>query len=128
MSHLSEIEVFSKTLFGEARGEPELGQIWVGWVIKNRAYNRGQSIKQACLAPHQFECWKNRSDIEIRSSEEGTYRRISRLAKEIYRASMSEDPTDGCEHFNNPRKENADWTRRATRSKAIGDHVFYWFD
>ena len=32
-----EFEVFFKTLYAECRGEPRLGQEWVGWVIKNRA-------------------------------------------------------------------------------------------
>lgn len=127
MSRLSEFEVFAKTIFGEARGEPKEGQIWVGWVIKNRAHYRGQSIKDVCLAPQQFECWNGRNDINT-SREEGTYRNIYSLAQRIYNASISEDPTGRCQHFNNPQNEDADWIHRATRRKRIGNHVFYWFD
>ena len=33
----TELNIFAATIYAEARGEPEEGQIWVAWVIKNRA-------------------------------------------------------------------------------------------
>uniref|UniRef100_A0AC35EYG1 Cell wall hydrolase SleB domain-containing protein n=1 Tax=Panagrolaimus sp. PS1159 TaxID=55785 RepID=A0AC35EYG1_9BILA len=108
MANLDEREVFKKTIYAEARGEPEVGQQWVAWVIKNRAYlNRsywgGSSIKAVCLHPNQFECWKDKSDIEINEPE--AYHRISKWADAVYDAPQKDDPTGGCDHYNNPSKE-----------------------
>lgn len=44
-----EFEVYIKTIFGEARGQIELGQKWVAWVIKNRAFYWNKTISEVCL-------------------------------------------------------------------------------
>lgn len=49
------------TLKAEAVGEPEEGQIAVGFVIWNRAGGSMSGVKGACLAPGQFTCWDNGS-------------------------------------------------------------------
>lgn len=45
------------TLKAEAVGEPEEGQIAVGYVIFNRAGGNIGGVLGACLAPGQFSCW-----------------------------------------------------------------------
>lgn len=49
------------TLYGEAAGEPLLGQIAVACVIRNRAEKPGwwggPDYKSVCLAKAQFSCW-----------------------------------------------------------------------
>jgi spore germination cell wall hydrolase CwlJ-like protein len=46
------------TIFGEARGEPLLGQIAVGAVIRNRVLaSKGLTYVQVCTQPQQFSCW-----------------------------------------------------------------------
>lgn len=127
-----EFEVYSKTIFGEARGEIELGQKWVAWVIKNRAFYWKKTITEVCLERnaegiYQFECWKGRDDIEIPKDELPKFSEIRKLAREILKADQESDITEGCLHFNNPKKEFASWTLTASRSKPIGNHVFYWF-
>lgn len=128
MSLLPESEVFIKTIFGEAKGESELGQTWLGWVIKNRARSRRETIKQVCLARYQFECWSGRNNVEIKKDEEEKYTKVAKLALQIYKAPMDDDPTNGCQHFNNPNRQYAEWTMRTSRKRTIGKHVFYWFD
>jgi N-acetylmuramoyl-L-alanine amidase len=129
MSHLSEKEVYAKTVYGEARGEPEEGQKWVAWVIKNRAsknrgYWGGGSIKGVCLHKNQFECWKDKDDIAI--NEKGVYDKIQKLTEGIYNAPLGNDPTGGSDHFNNPDKEGCpSWTENCTKTKKIGGHQFY---
>jgi spore germination cell wall hydrolase CwlJ-like protein len=49
--------VLALTVWGEARGEPQAGQVAVAWVIRNRAERRQQSIQRVCLAKWQFSCW-----------------------------------------------------------------------
>ncbi len=70
----------------------------------------------------QFECWKD-GDIAIR--EPAAYDRARTIASEVYRAPMSQDPTQGSRYFNNPDKESADWTSRVQPTMKIGGHQFY---
>lgn len=129
MARLPELEVFAKTIYAEARGEPHEGQVWVAWVIKNRAranrlYWGGSSIKAVCLHPGQFECWNGRSDIQTYESE--VYEKIKQLAQMIYNTPADQDPTGGADHYNNPDKEGSpSWTENCNRVKKIGNHQFY---
>ena len=54
---LTERDVLSLTLWGEARGEPVEGIVAVAQVIATRTNRRRQPIKAVCLAPKQFSCW-----------------------------------------------------------------------
>ena len=129
MAHLPELEVYAKTVYAEARGEPEEGQIWVAWVIKNRArmnrdYWGRNRVKDVCLCPGQFECWNNRNDIEIREPQ--IYQRIRQLTREIYGAPHGSDPTRGSDHYHNPAKEGRpDWVNNCVFVRTIRNHDFY---
>jgi len=129
MSHLSEKEVYAKTVYAEARGEIPEGQLWVAWVIKNRAgldksYWGGRTIKGVCLHQGQFECWNGVSDISI--GEPAIYEKIKKLTDSVYAAPHSSDPTGGCDHYNNPSKEGKPaWTRNCNEIHKIGGHQFY---
>uniref|UniRef100_A0A914W970 Cell wall hydrolase SleB domain-containing protein n=1 Tax=Plectus sambesii TaxID=2011161 RepID=A0A914W970_9BILA len=129
-AHLSERDVFAKTVYAEARGEPVEGQVWVAWVIKNRArmnrgYWGGNTIKGVCLKKGQFECWNGKSDIDV-SGEPQVYQRIHRLTDAIYVAPPGNDPSGGADHYNNPDKEGyPPWTKNCKRLRKIGHHQFY---
>ncbi|CAF3012275.1 unnamed protein product [Rotaria socialis] len=129
MSHLHPLDVFRKTIYAEARGEPIDGQIWVAWVIKNRVrlnkdYWGGNSIKDVCLKPGQFECWNDRSDIQI--DEPAVYAQVCEVVDPIYNANPGQDPTGGCDHYNCPRKEGyPPWTENCQKVRKIGEHQFY---
>uniref|UniRef100_A0A336MH48 CSON001617 protein n=1 Tax=Culicoides sonorensis TaxID=179676 RepID=A0A336MH48_CULSO len=118
MAHLGELDVFAKTVYAEARGEPEEGQRWVAWVIKNRADMKrdywGYTIKEVCLKPGQFECWNGVTDIPIH--EPGVYQSIHQLCSKIYYGQESVDPTGRCDHYNNPAKEGyPPWTENCVK-------------
>lgn len=61
LAKLSRRDVVGLTLWGEARGEEQLGRFAVASVIGNRVAARrrhwGLDHKAVCLAPHQFSCW-----------------------------------------------------------------------
>jgi len=128
-SGMSEKDVFAKTIYAEARGEPLEGQKWVAWVIKNRArYNReywgGNTIKGVCLKPGQFECWNGVTDIPI--NEPSVYSTIQQWSAQILAAPASQDPTGGADHYNNPDKEGFPaWTFNCVKLRKIGNHQFY---
>lgn len=52
---------WARTIWGEARGEPILGQLAVAFVPYNRARISGRTVAQECLRPWQFSCW-NKDD------------------------------------------------------------------
>ena len=51
------LTLLAATVFLEAEGEPDEGKVAVGWVIRNRADQWKQEIRQVIVAPHQFSCW-----------------------------------------------------------------------
>ncbi|KAL3275544.1 hypothetical protein HHI36_020303 [Cryptolaemus montrouzieri] len=126
---MSDKETFAKTVYAEARGEPENGQEAVAWVIKNRAaknrsYWGGSKIGNVCKQKGQFECWNGVSDIPIH--EKDSYNKIKKMTDRVYDAPLSSDTTGGCDHYNNPKKEGyPGWTNNCDRVMDIGDHVFY---
>ncbi len=121
------LDVFAATIYAEARGETPQGQEWVAHVIKNRAeknrsYWGGGSVKDVCLHPYQFECWNGRNSIQI--AEPNSFALARTIADQVL--NRSSDPTQGCDHYNNPSKEGyPEWTRNVTRVTTIGNHVFY---
>ncbi|OXA39491.1 spore cortex-lytic enzyme [Folsomia candida] len=129
MSHLSERDVLAKTIYAEARGEPDEGQRAVAHVIKNRAaknrdYWGGSSVKGVCLKDKQFECWNGRSDIDI--NEPHAYQKAQRIADEVLSSrDPRNDPSRGSTHYNNPDKEDPDWGRKIPKTTKIGKHQFY---
>lgn len=124
-------DIFAKTIYAEARGEPRKGQQAVGHVIKNRAeenrsYWGGNRIEDVCRMPGQFECWNGLADITIR--DRNAYESIRFWSDALYDARPSNriDITDGSDHYNNPDKEGYPaWTRNCTRTMKIGNHQFY---
>lgn len=128
MSHLSERDVLAKTIYAEARDQGTVGQEAVGHVIKNRASeNRpgfgGNSIKDVCLQPRQFECWNDKKDIPI--NERDAYKQCQTVADSVLNGT-SRDPTGGANHYNNPKKEpDVSWPGNCKVLGDIGDHRFY---
>lgn len=57
----SQIIYLAGAIWAEARNQPEIGQIAVGYVIVNRANQRGISVDQVVSAPGQFETYSNGS-------------------------------------------------------------------
>ena len=60
LAALTDPQILTLTIYGEARGEPIEGQIAVGCVIRNRVQvgRWGASYAKVCLAPWQFSCWR----------------------------------------------------------------------
>jgi N-acetylmuramoyl-L-alanine amidase len=125
----SEKQVLAATLYAEARGEPDDGQIWVVWVIRNRArmdreYWCGRNIKDVCLCPGQFECWNNKDNISVTDNQ--AFEKCIKIIDAVLEKADNNDPTGGCDHYNNPDKEGyPSWTRNCERVRKIGNHQFY---
>lgn len=48
-------------IWAEARNQPEVGQMAVGYVVMNRVHQRGVGVEQIVMAPGQFETYRNGS-------------------------------------------------------------------
>lgn len=131
-----EIDVLARTIFGEARGEPQEGLEAVACVVMNRVkvakakggkYWWGNDIISVCQKPYQFSCW-NKSDpsyqrlinVTDKNIHFATALRIARRA--VY--GVLADNAYGATHY------HADyvspfWAVGEKPVKIIGRHIFY---
>jgi len=58
-------------IYGEARGEPLLGKLAVGLVVRNRVQNRQSTYREIILEPYQFSCF---------NKDDPNYQKIMRIA------------------------------------------------
>jgi N-acetylmuramoyl-L-alanine amidase len=131
------IDVLSRTLWGEARGEGAAGMEAVACVILNRVrvaerkagkYWWGNDIISVCQKPYQFSCW-NRSDPNYRrllnvddsDIHFNTARRIARRAV----AGTMEDFTGGATHYYADYIAAPTWARGETPTFKLGRHIFF---
>lgn len=107
-----DLDIMAKTLYAEARGEPEEGMLAVGWVIRNRAERSGYAgslvgsngaVSAVCLAPWQFSCW-NKDDPnypKLEALTEDEYSDEHDLASDVL-DGVSADPTNGADCYYAP--------------------------
>lgn len=136
----SGIDVLSRTLWAEARGEGRAGMIAVAWCIRNRVEADlgndgkpdwwGEGYAGVCQAPWQFSCWNkgdpNRAylvgDKQIPSREYMLARECAVTVME----GRELDPTKGATHYySTTMKTPPNWVNGATLSATIGRHKFY---
>lgn len=130
-----EEDVLARTLWGEARGDGDLGMGAVANVVLNRVriaqdrgkYWWGSNIVQVCQKPYQFSCW-NRSDanfqnlqyVDTRDLHYATALRIARRGL----AGVLEDSTHGATHYH-AAEISPYWAKNVKPCAVIGGHIFY---
>ncbi len=102
---LSDAELLTLVIYGEARGEPPVGKLAVAHVILNRVAHPcwwGDSIKSVILKPKQFSCF-NSSDpnrgLLLRATHTSYYDPSSLTVAQLALAGHTTDPTDGATHY-----------------------------
>lgn len=133
MVKANELDILTRTVWGEARGESEKGQVAVAWVIKNRVNQPkwwGKSYISVCKKPWQFSCWNaddpnypfmmGRKMIPVEQ-----YQACEEAVKKALYGDK--DPTKGATHYYNPKavKTEPKWVEGATLTVTIGAHKFY---
>lgn len=95
-----DLDILTRTLWGEARGEPRAGQIAVVHVIRNRALHRRTSAAVECQRPWQFSCWNrddpNRAPMLALRVDHPDYLRLRDVAEEAW---AMQDTTQGARHY-----------------------------
>ena len=144
-----DLDVLSRTVYGEARGEPDLGRLAVAYVPVNRAliaqafvashgrkhplYGDG-TVAGACTVPWQFSCFNPRDPnrekilaLDLTSEEAAPCVSMATAALE---RSLT-DPASGATHYCTAMAPSdgvdwpPDWTEGHEPTAVIGGQVFY---
>ena len=126
----ADIDLFARTLWGEAAGESVRGIEALAAVVMNRAAVLvGSSVDDACRG---FSCWSHDNpDLSqmlslrsgTRSAGELLFTTCLRIARRAV-AGLLEDPTGGAMMFHN-RSTLPDWTSGREPTAEIGNRLFY---
>ena len=135
----SDIDVLARTIWGEARGESEVGQEAVACVVINRWQDRRrwqESVAEVSLELLQFSAWNSnnpgRTAMASVGLDEPSFLVAYAIAADAC-AGRLEDPTRGANHYVNPGVVGWDdpnaWWVKADRDRApsvtIGNHRFW---
>lgn len=126
MSFADEIAI--RTMWAEARGEPDEGLSAVAHVILNRAKDGrwGSNVATVCLWPMQFSSWNasdpNRMKILTLLDDSPDLARCQAL----YEAARGQpDPTDGaCFYYADSLLRPPSWASAMNETARIGHHHF----
>jgi spore germination cell wall hydrolase CwlJ-like protein len=143
------VDVLARTVYGEARGESDLGRLAVAYVPCNRAgiaarfvaargykhplYGDG-SVASACQAPWQFSCWNERDPnraklLALDLGSEAAAPSLWAANAAIQRSAP--DPSNGGTNYHTAMapRDGIDWPPSwAVGQKivaTVGAHVFY---
>ncbi len=122
-----ELTLLALCVWGEARGEPNLGKSAVAHVVMNRwrLGTFGKTLRDVLLKPKQFSCF-NADDpnryklLKIKASE--TWNQCFNAALGAY-CGIDPDPTDGATHYCRV-DSNPSWRKKMKVTEKIGHHVF----
>jgi spore germination cell wall hydrolase CwlJ-like protein len=128
-----DLDTVTRTLWGEARGEPQEGQVGVAWVIANRVLSPiiwwGKNYTAVCKAPYQFSSW-NSNDPNYpflsgsKQIPQSAYAQCEDAALQVL-GNFAPDPTDGATHYYAASIAAPAWAKTATRTVQIGNHIFF---
>ncbi len=112
----------AQTMFMEARGEPQAGQIAVGMVLYRRADFNPKRVCSEMARPMQFS-WYGKLKPPERSSYE--LRPFILLAQQILSFKVH-DTSKGADHFHEINlKPKPLWAHRKPIKVVINNHIFY---
>ena len=103
----ADLDLPARVIYGEARGEPEIGQVALAWVIKTRAEWPGgawwgKTPAEVCADPFQFSCMNdsdpNKRKLLTLPITDPHYTLLSHLFADVIAVSIP-DPTDGETHY-----------------------------
>lgn len=113
----SDLNLLARVVYGEARGEPYLGQVAVAAVVLNRVKSSSfpNTISGVVYQPWAFTAV---NDGQINLTPNDTARKAAQDAMNGW------DPTYGCLYYYNPKTATSNWIRQKEVHLSIGAHVF----
>ena len=135
-SGILSIMLLSMLIWGEARGEIDLGKSAVAWVVRNRVYARrdyGDGWEGVMLKEKQFSCF-NDEDVNKERMKEilftrsmwGKFRECFGIALGVC-LGIGDDPTKGATHYTVIGLKPL-WRLKMVETVKIGNHVFYKYE
>jgi spore germination cell wall hydrolase CwlJ-like protein len=116
---INEILCLSAIMFGEARGEPDIGKVAVAYTAINRKAdpNYPKNICSVMKQPKQYQFL----DYGMPSKEQVAY--LMPLAEAILQGRI-DDPTKGAKWFHTKNMKPY-WAKDKTIKVAYNNHIFY---
>lgn len=126
-----ELEVLAKTIYGEARGEPQVGQEAVAFTVLNRIEKRswwGRDIIRVCKYPWQFSCWNsndpNSATLNTMAGNASELIPFLNVARRVL-TGQAQNPIGKATHYYADYIAPPSWVSGATFVTKIGRHLFY---
>lgn len=120
--------VAARTLWQEARGEPQAGQIAVAHAIVNRLKSGrwGKTLGEVCLWHMQFSGWRNVDpNFALACELHDDDPQLVAFANLITQAFTESDPTSGAEFYYADTIEPPIWTNGASYCGKFGSQLFF---
>ncbi|SUY48201.1 spore-cortex-lytic enzyme [Clostridium putrefaciens] len=115
-----DIDLMSKTVSAESKGEPYEGKVAVASVILNRTSHPSfpKTIRDVIIQKNAFSCVRDNTVYE--NPDDSCYSAVMDAIK-------GNDPTNKAVFFYNPNTATSKWMKNINKSnvKAIGNHVFF---
>ena len=116
-SNNADLNLLSKLIYGEARGESYKGQVAVGAVVLNRISSSSFPNTMAGVI-YQSGAFTAVSDGQINLTPNSTARKAAQDAINGW------DPTYGCIYYFNPNTATSSWIWSRPQVIQIGKHIF----
>ncbi len=123
-------EIMTRTIWGEAEGEPWFGKLAVAAVILNRAADKRwpKSVGEICLQPGQFSCWNNPSSrlfkIATVDTHSPSYIECHEATLQLTTSRKFFDTIMGATHFH-AKGIMPKWAKDKKPVYIIARHMFY---
>jgi spore germination cell wall hydrolase CwlJ-like protein len=117
---INELMCLSAIMFGEARGESDIGKVAVAYTAINRKAdpNYPKDICKIMKQPAQYEFLQKKG-----MPEEYQYKYLYPIAKAVMEGKI-DDPTRGAKWFHN-KQIKPYWIKNKEVKLAVGNHIFY---
>ena len=130
LEDLTDVELLTRLIWGEARGESTQGKIAVACVARNRVEKNGwfgRGYKGVILKPWQFSCFNdndpNLPKLIDPDPEDEAVKECRAIADQVIDGLP--DVTGGATHYYATwMKEPPGWAKQMTETTRIGRHVF----
>lgn len=113
----NDLNLLSKVVYSEARGEPYVGQVAVAAIVLNRVSNSSFPNTVAGVV-YQSGAFDAVSDGQINLAPDSTARKAAQDAINGW------DPTYGCIYYFNPSTATSKWIWSRPQVITIGKHIF----
>ena len=116
-SNSSNVDLLSRLVYAEARGEPYKGQVAVAGVVLNRVASSSfpNTISGVIYQSGAFDVV---ADGQINLSADATAKKAAQDALNGW------DPTSGCIYYFNPKTATSSWIWSRPQVLTIGNHIF----